>query len=369
MGLNFPAAPLVGEVYPTPALPGVPQYLWDGEVWNVKPQAVIVDSYSKAETDAKFVDVAGDTMSGQLVAPTLVATGEVWIHTGVLRMEPTGVQYLHNYGNELNVVGMNLRVQGGAVVQGDVTSYRPDTTGYFFPGNSNSRYYGWDGGSMIINGAGAQLYVTGNINCAADITAAGNFWTGATIYFRGNGGIYISNDGSNFNIVGTHVIAHSGLTSYADLTAAGNLWANSGTLYFRGNDGLHLTHDGTNYHLRGANFYTSNNIYTYGSFSFAGNMDASYALDGVPATRTIGAGAIITIIHNFSGMVVITNTLSGQTIVFLCGGGNVAVLGNSGGLNQVSGGGAAPENGYVFYNGTGGTANFGVIALRARDGR
>ena len=34
MGLNFPATPLLGDVYPTPAVLGVPQYTWDGEKWR-----------------------------------------------------------------------------------------------------------------------------------------------------------------------------------------------------------------------------------------------------------------------------------------------------------------------------------------------
>ncbi|MEY9428143.1 hypothetical protein ABH975_003458 [Bradyrhizobium ottawaense] len=34
MGLNFPSLPSVGTVYPSPALPGVPQYRWDGEKWT-----------------------------------------------------------------------------------------------------------------------------------------------------------------------------------------------------------------------------------------------------------------------------------------------------------------------------------------------
>jgi hypothetical protein len=33
MGLNFPSAPVVGDLYPVPSLPGVPQYRWDGNAW------------------------------------------------------------------------------------------------------------------------------------------------------------------------------------------------------------------------------------------------------------------------------------------------------------------------------------------------
>jgi hypothetical protein len=34
MGFNFPLSPLVGALYPDPAIAGAPQYVWDGQVWK-----------------------------------------------------------------------------------------------------------------------------------------------------------------------------------------------------------------------------------------------------------------------------------------------------------------------------------------------
>jgi len=34
MGINFPSSPLVGELYPNPALANKPQYRWDGQTWT-----------------------------------------------------------------------------------------------------------------------------------------------------------------------------------------------------------------------------------------------------------------------------------------------------------------------------------------------
>jgi hypothetical protein len=34
MSLNFPSSPTIGQVYPSPVVPGAPQYVWDGTVWN-----------------------------------------------------------------------------------------------------------------------------------------------------------------------------------------------------------------------------------------------------------------------------------------------------------------------------------------------
>src|SRR6188768_1506596 len=34
MGINFPTSPLVGDLWPNPAVPGQGQYTWDGEKWT-----------------------------------------------------------------------------------------------------------------------------------------------------------------------------------------------------------------------------------------------------------------------------------------------------------------------------------------------
>lgn len=34
MSFNFPASPAIGQLYPTPAIPGLPQYVFDGNAWN-----------------------------------------------------------------------------------------------------------------------------------------------------------------------------------------------------------------------------------------------------------------------------------------------------------------------------------------------
>jgi len=62
MGINFPATPAIGEIYPTPALPGVPQWMWDGAAWN----GVILDTTG-------YVLKSGDVMSGSLL-PSVTGT-------------------------------------------------------------------------------------------------------------------------------------------------------------------------------------------------------------------------------------------------------------------------------------------------------
>ena len=55
MGINFPSAPTVGDLYPVPVVPGIPQYKWDGTSWLV----VIQDTQA-------YVRRAGDSMTGLL---------------------------------------------------------------------------------------------------------------------------------------------------------------------------------------------------------------------------------------------------------------------------------------------------------------
>jgi len=58
MGINFPNAPAVGELHPTPPQAGVPQYRWDGVAWVAQSQDQLA-----------FVKRTGDTMSGALTLP------------------------------------------------------------------------------------------------------------------------------------------------------------------------------------------------------------------------------------------------------------------------------------------------------------
>jgi hypothetical protein len=55
MGINFPSAPAVGETYPTPAQPGLPQWTWNGSAWK-----------SGNNDTSSYVLKTGDVMTGDL---------------------------------------------------------------------------------------------------------------------------------------------------------------------------------------------------------------------------------------------------------------------------------------------------------------
>jgi len=63
---DFPSGPVPGQEY---TLGGV-SYVWNGYGWAVKVEedtgGEVLDAYNKSESDARFVNVAGDTMTGTL---------------------------------------------------------------------------------------------------------------------------------------------------------------------------------------------------------------------------------------------------------------------------------------------------------------
>jgi hypothetical protein len=86
MGLNFPSSPAINDLYPVPAVAGIPQYKWDGTVWlaisasgaagggpasgiTVTPVGGVAATNVQAaiaELDSEKVAKAGDTMTGDL---------------------------------------------------------------------------------------------------------------------------------------------------------------------------------------------------------------------------------------------------------------------------------------------------------------
>jgi len=98
MGLNFPASPAINDLYPVPAVPGVPQYKWDGTVW-------LANAGGGGAAGGDFVPIAGGVMTGPLYI-----TSESYIPfdvNNITGMElyvygPGGVFELDRYDNDPN---------------------------------------------------------------------------------------------------------------------------------------------------------------------------------------------------------------------------------------------------------------------------
>ena len=55
MAFNFPNTPAPNDTYPSPAIPGVPVYTWDGEKWTVGPVTVTAPSTAYSNFVARTV--------------------------------------------------------------------------------------------------------------------------------------------------------------------------------------------------------------------------------------------------------------------------------------------------------------------------
>lgn len=88
MGINFPNAPTVGQLWPQPAVTGVPVYRWDGQAWvtgsaDTVGVGTVVRSYltgltlSTAGASASFAVAAGvaaDSTNATMMAQTVAYT-------------------------------------------------------------------------------------------------------------------------------------------------------------------------------------------------------------------------------------------------------------------------------------------------------
>ena len=102
-----------------------------------------------------------------------------------------------------------------------------------------------------------------------------------------------------------------------------------------------------------------------GSLANQGAYSSTYHLDTVPGLVTLATSGTVDI-SNFSGMVMINNTATGGSAVFLTGGGATTSIGSNG----AGAGGTltfnAGVNGYTFTSTHPTTATFGFVIIRTR---
>ena len=80
MGLNFPSSPAINDLYPVPAVPGLPQYKWDGTVW--------LANAGGGAAGGDFVPIAGGVMTGELINKIglgVIAAGQSGAYLSILK--------------------------------------------------------------------------------------------------------------------------------------------------------------------------------------------------------------------------------------------------------------------------------------------
>jgi len=269
--LDFPASPTNGQKHPVSPAAGQIQYTYDGEKWTTSGSFGL----DQATADARYVNVAGDSMVGTLNVDVGVS--------GSYSYKLTGNSPAHVYG-------LAVATGSGNFTLDDVTAGAP---------------------RLIINTAGAATFMS--------TVQAGASGTTGTYYFGSTGTKYLNYDGSSFNLLGGNLSVGAGPASYASLTA-GNIsaiaTATTGAYYFGSPGSKYLSYDGSNFNLTGGPLYTSSSIvagsnimsaltantggfyfgstgagqinYSSGSFNFTGGP---IVVPGVTANRTDGGYA------------------------------------------------------------------------------
>jgi hypothetical protein len=275
---------------------------------------VDLNSMTQAAADARFVNVTGDNMTGNLaIVPGTTVIGGIagltvsqdsnalkWIlksnasFFGTLTTDQIGGQvgvgfladksansnnwrngssslpggYIGNpvgpyvVGCVINTVGTanadftpltgwGVKTNGGFVAEQSVQSGGTGTTGAYYFGNSGTKSLSYDGTNFAFNGA-TNFFVS-SASIWMNYT---NSTGGSTLYFNGAGNKSLGYDGTNFNLTGGPLVVNSGNIQLTGFTAD----ANKGVVYFGTGNTKYLFYDGTNFNVLGGNFNLSTGL-------------------------------------------------------------------------------------------------------------
>jgi hypothetical protein len=117
MSLNFPATPTVGQLYPVPALAGVPQYVWDGAAWNIPTPDYLVLTGCENLAINGFFDVAQEFGIGTVAATDGKYVMDQWMtgtNGGTLSAVSANPTSAPTSGNQLGFVsGSSIAIGAG----------------------------------------------------------------------------------------------------------------------------------------------------------------------------------------------------------------------------------------------------------------
>lgn len=233
------------------------------------------DSAANANANNRVIRT-GDVMTGNLTVPVVdLSTGALWMRGSATVTRDTSYTCLYDPNNS------------GAIFLGGT----PDPQNYYRNTAHNFGAIAHAAQYAIINATG--LTVTGAITASSTIRA-GAYMLSPTYYF-GDTGYYWNWDGGNVacngNIYGHAALTiNGGVTFQSALTVVGAIWLNGATTYYRGNGGIYLTHDGSNFVLAGGGFYGYN---FNSSTTMTANYNGGYAnfASISPTTRAWTMGA------------------------------------------------------------------------------
>ena len=290
MGINFPSSPLVGDLFPTPPLPGVPQYRWDGTIWATAPY-----------TATDYVKRSGDSMTGALSLPGNAASALQAVPKQQLETYAAPLDALSYSGMQVNGSmevsqenGPNAKLTSGHSVDswfffydGTMTAQSGQSPTTVFPGFSSYLYVlintpqltlgpGHQVGLMhLIEGYRISRLGWGTAN-AKPLTIG--FWT-----HHSRAGLYcvgVRNIGSTRSYVATYT-ATANIAQYHTITIPGctdGTWAKDNTL------GLTIVFTmaaGSTYTAPAANVWTNGNFYAAPGQVNAADGTHSFGITGL----------------------------------------------------------------------------------------
>jgi hypothetical protein len=199
--LDFPASPTVGQLYPTPAVPGVPVYKWDGEKWTTLGGAL-------GSTGASDAIPQQDAGSGAAGSSTLWTRGDhahpvdPSIATKVAKAGDTMTGNLAVTANQPQIV-LNKNAGGVGAYFGGYTNNKPR---WFIEVGDAAAETGGNAGSNLsfdrYTDAGAYIdspfYLTrstGNVSMPGSVTA-GNIASSGNVFgafIRASGNVQADN--------------------------------------------------------------------------------------------------------------------------------------------------------------------------------
>ena len=254
MNMNFPASPIAGQAYPTPAVQGLPQYVFDGTVWNtsdyVDPSVLAFSGMQvngggdvrQEHAEATITYPAGGAVSWP-VDGWYVASSGTQAMTGrfILGNTPPGMNYPGSFNMQVTTanpspaasthVHFAQRLEGYRVARlmwGTVHA-QPLSAGFWVAANRPGQY----GGAVSRSPFDRSYPFLFTIN-------ASNTWEWKTITIPGDTG-----GGSNWNKTnGVGLIFMIAMMAASDLSGPPGAWTGTGCVGATGGiNGVQATSD------------------------------------------------------------------------------------------------------------------------------
>ena len=194
---------------------------------------------SAADLDAKYVDVAGDNMTGTLGATNIQCSGNIGVgSTGAVAAYYFSTGGLHSLA--FDPASANFSLNGGNyfISQPYVMSAQSSTSGSYHFGTSGTVYHQFDGVNHNIKGG--SYFISSPMIMSVQGTDTG------TYYFGNSTAAYLNHTPGNYTFGGTSSVNSAQFYASGNILAGGALYAGysagTGALYLGPQS---LTYDGT----------------------------------------------------------------------------------------------------------------------------